>query len=766
MKKLAQNLTLSFVSVSLTLVLLEIVVRLLSPYEFTSRSYPPAQHALTEYSYIHRKETFVPMEFDPELGYFNKTNINSLAHPAFMTKSLTNYKDGTRSNLEFKKSQDFNQPPFDPRNAILAVGDSFTQGLEVGNTDTWPALLERDLGIRVINGGVTGYSLMQSILAGERLIKQLQVKRMIISLIAEDIDRSEHSFRYRAATPYLKETGGIGSELLKIIASKESYYEMLMGTLKFSKKVITDKNYREAINKIKFELTTDHIRVLEKPTPEEKNIMVNYFINFGYSFLLMDIFTRISNVSGGFVKYGAWKRENNLGDLGICDWIPKLADFKKKNDIQIVFVLQYEKLEITSNKTDLSSYNKKNIIKARNVLNCAKANNIPAFDLYDSLRNSFKENSQDFSSLYVGSNNHMSAKGNKFIAELLKDRIMKYFYGEEEVPYLSIFRHDNKTAAEITKYDQEKKKFEKMVYLPNLIQEVNSKSGIKVKDIKGAVDEKNNNKVIEVSISSEKYLPLHLNLLSSDINIKFSPDIINLTNETKARTVSISAKDDNQFGSRRAAIFIYDKTSSIVNKKRLNPYFFLFDVKDNGEYQKNNCLDLWKGNMSRKLKQKSDVYEFFTKGKTKNYFCDLENGGWTLVATISKNNKLHASKNAVATYVIPLENSSSKFSDEEINEIATKREFKFVCGPKTIYIRNFRWHSTLNHKLYKSEYSIDGENWFASGERQIGSWNGFDNYVSADKNKHSQSHYIAYSTEENVCSIGDGTAHNGDIWAR
>jgi hypothetical protein len=48
--------------------------------------------------------------------------------------------------------------------AILAVGDSYTAGSEVLDADTWPAQLEKMLGRRVINAGVMGYGVDQSVL--------------------------------------------------------------------------------------------------------------------------------------------------------------------------------------------------------------------------------------------------------------------------------------------------------------------------------------------------------------------------------------------------------------------------------------------------------------------------------------------------------------------------------------------------------------------------------------------------------------------------
>src|SRR5438128_2007424 len=44
---------------------------------------------------------------------------------------------------------------------ILAVGDSYTWGEDVGDLEAWPAQLQRLSGRRVLNGGVTGYGFDQ-----------------------------------------------------------------------------------------------------------------------------------------------------------------------------------------------------------------------------------------------------------------------------------------------------------------------------------------------------------------------------------------------------------------------------------------------------------------------------------------------------------------------------------------------------------------------------------------------------------------------------
>lgn len=75
--------------------------------------------------------------------------------------------------------------------AILAVGDSYTFGEEVGDAETWPAQLQRLSGRRVLNGGVSGYGFDQIVLRAERLAATHEPAMVIAGFIADDVRRTE-----------------------------------------------------------------------------------------------------------------------------------------------------------------------------------------------------------------------------------------------------------------------------------------------------------------------------------------------------------------------------------------------------------------------------------------------------------------------------------------------------------------------------------------------------------------------------------------------
>lgn len=116
---------------------------------------------------------------DPVLGYVPRAGVRGHTRDG---GAVTIDGDGLRFSGD--------TPPLSDR-PILAVGDSFTYGEDVGDLEAWPAQLQRLIGRRVLNGGVSGYGLDQIVLRTERLVARHRPVTAIISLIADDIARTE-----------------------------------------------------------------------------------------------------------------------------------------------------------------------------------------------------------------------------------------------------------------------------------------------------------------------------------------------------------------------------------------------------------------------------------------------------------------------------------------------------------------------------------------------------------------------------------------------
>jgi hypothetical protein len=77
--------------------------------------------------------------------------------------------------------------------AILVVGGSFAFDDKAADNETWPAILERRLNRRVVNGGVPGYGLLQAVMRAEQLLKRQPYSLVILS-IAVDADLSRDRY--------------------------------------------------------------------------------------------------------------------------------------------------------------------------------------------------------------------------------------------------------------------------------------------------------------------------------------------------------------------------------------------------------------------------------------------------------------------------------------------------------------------------------------------------------------------------------------------
>ena len=92
--------------------------------------------------------------------------------------------------------------PAPPRPLVLALGDSMTFGEGVESEQAWPAVLERALRVRVVDGGVPGYGSPQMRGRLHRLLPALRPDLVIVAL-------SPHWDQQRCAQPFLYRHGYI-----------------------------------------------------------------------------------------------------------------------------------------------------------------------------------------------------------------------------------------------------------------------------------------------------------------------------------------------------------------------------------------------------------------------------------------------------------------------------------------------------------------------------------------------------------------------------
>jgi len=88
-------------------------------------------------------------------------------------------------------------PGFDPAQArVIAIGDSYTFGVEANDADAYPARLAARLGVAVANQGVAGYDPLQSMLLLERKADRYPAAdTAVLAIMYEDVLRLVNRYR-------------------------------------------------------------------------------------------------------------------------------------------------------------------------------------------------------------------------------------------------------------------------------------------------------------------------------------------------------------------------------------------------------------------------------------------------------------------------------------------------------------------------------------------------------------------------------------------
>jgi hypothetical protein len=149
-----------------------------------------ATHSLLTWGSKENEDYFVT---DPLIGRLPKDGV-SMRHPKGFT--ITIGEHGTRSNGD--------RGAVPPQPVTLVVGDSFAFGDGVDDRDSWPAVLERLTGQRVVNGAVPGFGLDQAVLRAEQLAPVYDPSVIIVGFIPHDVLRCEMSYWSGQAKPYFE----------------------------------------------------------------------------------------------------------------------------------------------------------------------------------------------------------------------------------------------------------------------------------------------------------------------------------------------------------------------------------------------------------------------------------------------------------------------------------------------------------------------------------------------------------------------------------
>jgi len=173
------NVALLFVSLLATLLTIEFGYRLIAGLPLLKLANWRTEHVIT----VNLGE--LKAIRDPVLGWTNKS---------------VNYNEDGYTTIEYGVRKNFDETTI-RTGGMLAAGDSFTEGWEVKDRETWPAVVEKLTSVPVVNAGTGGYGADQTILRAEQMLPIVKPKILLIGFHEIAIFRAGHSV-FGAPKPY------------------------------------------------------------------------------------------------------------------------------------------------------------------------------------------------------------------------------------------------------------------------------------------------------------------------------------------------------------------------------------------------------------------------------------------------------------------------------------------------------------------------------------------------------------------------------------
>jgi hypothetical protein len=256
--------------------------------------------------------------------------------------------------------------------AVLAVGDSFAEGWDVDDNESWPAYLEGMIHKPVVNGAVFGYGTDQIVLRAEQLLPIVKPKILLVGFVEYDIYRAAHS-----------DFGG-----------PKPYFTLQDGKLRYHPPTPLDRRSQPSF------LSTAAGKVRDA---------------LGYSAVADMLLKRLAPnywLAGSKILY----RKLDIDGAAItCALLERLKARVEGEGIRMLMFMQHHEYLILGG--DVSSEN------ARRVVACAKAMGIEVVDQFASLRAIIKTDRAKAREYYFADEHegfgHMTPKGNEHAAKLL-----------------------------------------------------------------------------------------------------------------------------------------------------------------------------------------------------------------------------------------------------------------------------------------------------------------------------------------------------------
>jgi hypothetical protein len=306
----------------------------------------------------------VSATYDPVLGWVQRDNL-ALDSAG---ETFTTGKWGVRM-----PTPAFRDPPMP--GAVLAMGDSLTVGSEGSDEGAWPAQLEKIIGIPVINAAVGGYSVDQSTLRAEALIPILKPRTLLVEVTGITSIYTALKVYSGAPKPYfLIENGAL------VLHNTPVPREVTYGDLGRLRGVL------------------------------------------GYSYLVQYVMTRLNLLPWWVTPQSRyqWAATASEGVSITCMLMERLAQLSGRLGMQAAVVVQYGGTEAMGSPLGWDR---------AHLLRCIRDQGLTLVDTYDALHAVYEKDGEEvYKRLWVMHDNgkiysHMSAAGNRFVAELIADKV-------------------------------------------------------------------------------------------------------------------------------------------------------------------------------------------------------------------------------------------------------------------------------------------------------------------------------------------------------
>lgn len=168
------------------------------------------------------------------------------------------------------------------------------------------------------------------------------------------------------------------------------------------------------------------------------------------------------------------------------------------------------------------------------------------------------------------------------------------------------------------------------------------------------------------------------------------------------------------------------------------------------------CQDLLDQGMD-----KSGAAQLSVGDQSIDTYCDqkTDGGGWTLLAVISASDRKHVQADRYNEDRLS-DLQPGKLSDHTIRLMLRDGEYRFECGDRKVFIREYLWHSDRN-PITPYRFSFDFQQWLEGQTRGAGPWGGWDNYNWAVN--HDYSKFLAYNSGTPGCEPDQSS---GKLWVR